>query len=100
MYVPGQDNIVGEPMRTGKTQLQIKQDTPGTPEHSNVIDEKLKSKMRPLKKALIQFKMGAVQKAYNNGEEAVLKSVDSISSMETLKNQIKVFAPGYFKSER
>ncbi|GAH96312.1 unnamed protein product [marine sediment metagenome] len=100
MYVEGQDNIVGQPQRSGLTALQTKQLTEGSPEKALVDREKLRSEMRPLKKALIGFKMDAVQGAYNKAEELVHKSVDAIASMEVLKSQIKSFAPDYFRSEK
>ncbi|MBA7671790.1 hypothetical protein ES703_79953 [subsurface metagenome] len=87
-------------MSSGKTALQLKQETKGTPEHAQVMTQQLRSEMNPLKKVLIQHKMEAVQGAYNKAEELVHKSVDAIASMEVLKSQIKAFAPDYFKSER
>lgn len=77
-----------ETTHAGKTALQIKQETPGTPEHAQLQKTRLRSDMEPLKKKLIALKMDLVQNAFNKGEEAVLKSVDAIGSMEALKSAL------------
>ncbi len=89
MYVEGEKNIVGEPTRSGKTSLQVAQETEGSPENLEWKKGQLRSKMMPMKKKLIRLRMGAVQKRFNEGEEAVHKSVDAISSMEALESALK-----------
>jgi len=89
-----------EVSNAGKTPLQIKQDTEGTPEYVELQKTRLMSDMVQLKKKLIQLKMGAVEKSFIQSKDAVFKSVAAISSMDDLKRQITAVIPDYFKSER
>ncbi|GAI20072.1 unnamed protein product, partial [marine sediment metagenome] len=73
----------------GKTSLQIKQETEGSPENLVLKKEQLRSEMMPLKKHLIRLKMDAVHKAFKEAEASVLKSVDRIGSMEEVERQLK-----------
>jgi len=74
---------------SGRTPLQQKQITPGTPEHAEISKVKLRSDMLPLKKKLIQLKMGVVERRFNEGKEAVHKSVELIPTMDALKRALR-----------
>jgi len=90
---------IHEVAHAGKTALQIKIETEGTKENIEWKKGQLHTKMLPLRKRLIQLKMDAVKKRFNESEKAVHKAVDSISSMDDLKRQLKALGFEGLRSE-